>query len=113
MKCAGPFPDVYTEIVGMIDWMRDKVCEESEDQPSWCSPDADAVLSISQVEAPDNKCSDDMEATYLHNPLSNKPQKSCQWLVNKDAARRERVCQEKPNAAVVCKDTCEGRCQPQ
>ena len=54
-----------------------------------------------------------MDATYLHNPLSNKPQKSCQWLVNKDAARRKKVCQEKPIAAVVCKDTCEGRCQPQ
>jgi len=109
VKCAGPFPDVYTSTGDMIGWMREKVCDESEDPPSWCSDDD---LSSSQVEAPDNICTDDMDATYLHNPFSNKPQKPCQWLVNKDAARREKVCQAKPNAAVVCKDTCDGRCQP-
>ena len=119
VKCAGPFPDVYTSTADMMGWIRGKVCNtgEIENQPAWCS-DADSTAPSSQNVAPatatgiDNICADDMDATYLHNPLSSRPQKSCQWLANKDAARREKVCREKPNARVICTDTCEGRCQP-
>ena len=118
VKCAGPFPDVYTSAADMIDWMRGKVCntDKTENQPAWCF-DADSTAPSSQEALPstsdvDDICTDDMDATYLHNPLSNKPEKSCQWLAKKDAARREKVCSDKPNARVICKDTCEGRCQP-
>jgi len=115
VECAGSFPDVYTSAADMMDWMRGKVCNsgETENPPAWCSvADPPSSQDVTPATTSIDICTDDMDATYLHNPLSKKPQKSCQWLVNQDAARREKVCRQKPDARIACKDTCDGRCQP-
>mmetsp|Transcript_22538 Transcript_22538/g.48933 ORF Transcript_22538/g.48933 Transcript_22538/m.48933 type:complete len:400 (+) Transcript_22538:30-1229(+) len=101
IRCAGLFPDVYTSTSGMFEWAKEKICPASLDPPTWCS-----IASTGTNDA----CSDDLDASYLHNSDSSRPERTCKWLKERDADRREKICKEKPQARVVCLDTCDGKC---
>ena len=73
---------------------------------------ADAVQSpASNYAAASNaSCTDDAEATYLHNPGKAFPFRTCGWLMARSVDRRARLCVQKEEAAIACPSTCAGLC---